>query len=166
MKFLLTVLVCVIVSLEGTLCHQPTPAEMIEGILSTLSGALNLAKNLPKTIDALRKNPLTTDSDLVREMANVILSSLNATSVAIGNLAINEDVKQDSRKTDAISDIQAAVSSLAIPVVQLQHTLQDINFKGMRLELSVRLELLEKTLRENVVKVQAEVTKADRVAFR
>ncbi|XP_058452325.1 uncharacterized protein LOC131430998 [Malaya genurostris] len=165
MNIFLIISCCVVIVLQGTSGQQLAPADVIESVLNTLSGALQLAKNLPKTIKSLRQNQLLKDTDLIREMASVILSSLNVTSVAINNLAAIEEIKQDSGKSNAIADIQAAVSSLAIPVIQLQNTLQDIEVKGMRLELNVRLELLEKTLENNVLKVQAEVMKVDRVKF-
>ncbi|XP_053696605.1 uncharacterized protein LOC128743926 [Sabethes cyaneus] len=151
---------------ENTLSQQLSAAETLEGILTTLSGALNLAKNLPKTIESVRQFQLVEEINLVREITDVVLSSLNATSLAIGNLAASVDVSSNSAKMNAIADIQSAEQSLALPVVQLQQTLQEINDKGMTLALNIRLELLEKTLRESAAKVQSEVAKADRVRFK
>ncbi|XP_055549301.1 uncharacterized protein LOC129732437 [Wyeomyia smithii] len=165
MKWQLVFIIVGIAFWQNTISQQSSAAETLEGILHTLSGALNLAKNLPRTVDSLRQSQRAQDADLVREITDVVLSTLNATSIAIGNLAASADVSGDSVKMNAIADIQSAEQSLALPVVQLQHALQEVSAKGMTQALSIRLELIEKTLRESTVQVQAEVAKADRVKF-
>ncbi|XP_055549304.1 uncharacterized protein LOC129732440 [Wyeomyia smithii] len=96
MKWQLVFIIVGIAFWQNTISQQSSAAETLEGILHTLSGALNLAKNLPRTVDSLRQSQRAQDADLVREITDVVLSTLNATSIAIGNLAASADVSGDS----------------------------------------------------------------------